>query len=84
MPIEQVAPELQRLINLEQEVEWLGSGFGADATPLGLPWWSAEGPVWWKEGGYLLFSDIGQSKRMKWAPAKASRCFRSRPMRPMA
>ena len=37
MPIEQVAPELQRLINLEQEVEWLGSGFGADATPLGLP-----------------------------------------------
>lgn len=38
MPIEQVAPELQRLINLEQEVEWLGSGFGADATPLGLPW----------------------------------------------
>ena len=36
-PIEQVAPELQRLINLEQEVEWLGSGFGADATPLGLP-----------------------------------------------
>lgn len=84
MPIEQVAPELQRLINLEQEVEWLGSGFGADATPLGLPWWPAEGPVWWKEGGYLLFSDIGQSKRMKWAPAKASRCFRSRPMRPMA
>jgi len=56
MPIEQVAPELPRLIALEQEVQWLGSGFGADATPLGLPWWPAEGPVWWQEGGYLLFS----------------------------
>ena len=45
MPIEQVAPEFARLIDLEQEVEWLGSGFGADGTALGLPWWPAEGPV---------------------------------------
>src|SRR5262249_45405482 len=70
MPIEQVAPECARLVDLQQEVEWLGSGFGADATALGLPWWPAEGPVWWQEGGYLLFSDIGQSKRMKWAPGE--------------
>ena len=54
MPIEQVAPECARLVDLQQEVEWLGSGFGADATALGLPWWPAEGPVWWQEGGYLL------------------------------
>ena len=32
MPIEQVAPEFARLIDLEQEVEWLGSGFGADGS----------------------------------------------------
>jgi len=75
MPIEQVAPELTRLIDLEQEVQWLGSGFGADATPLGLPWWPAEGPVWWQEGGYLLFSDIGQSKRMKWTPGEGVTLF---------
>jgi hypothetical protein len=30
MPIEQVAPECARLVNLDQEVEWLASGFGAD------------------------------------------------------
>jgi gluconolactonase len=75
MPIEQVAPEFARLIDLEQEVAWLGSGFGADATALGLPWWPAEGPVWWQEGGYLLFSDIGQSKRMKWAPGEGVTLF---------
>ena len=28
MPIEQVAPECARLVDLDQEVEWLGSGFG--------------------------------------------------------
>ncbi len=54
MPIEQVAPECARLVDLQQEVEWLGRGFGADATALGLPWWPAEGPVWWQEGGYLF------------------------------
>ena len=75
MPIEQVAPECARLVDLQQEVEWLGSGFGADATALGLPWWPAEGPVWWQEGGYLLFSDIGQSKRMKWAPGEGVSLF---------
>ena len=30
----------------------------------------AEGPVWWHEGGYLLFSDIGHNRRMKWAPGE--------------
>ncbi len=75
MPIEQVAPECARLVDLQQEVEWLGSGFGADATALGLPWWPAEGPVWWQEGGYLLFSDIGQSKRMRWAPGEGVSLF---------
>jgi len=29
----------------------LAAGFGGDLGP-------AEGPLWWKEGGYLLFSDI--------------------------
>jgi gluconolactonase len=38
-------------------------------------WWPAEGPVWWQEGGYLLFSAIGQSKRMKWAPGEGVSLF---------
>ncbi len=30
----------------------------------------AEGPVWWKEGGYLLFNDIHNSRRLKYTPGK--------------
>jgi gluconolactonase len=67
MPIEQVAGALERIVSLEQEVEWLGSGYGGGAV--------AEGPVWWKEGGYLLFSDIGNSQRLKWAPGAGVSVF---------
>ena len=28
----------------------------------------AEGPVWIREGGYLLFSDINNDRRMRWDP----------------
>ena len=61
MPIEQVSPELERIVSRDQDIEILGSGYGAAGAP-------AEGPVWWKEGGYLLFSDIGNNCRMKWTP----------------
>jgi gluconolactonase len=63
MPIEQYAPGLERLIDLDQEIEELATGFGGERGP-------AEGPVWWQEGGYLLFSDIGNNRRMKWEPGK--------------
>jgi len=59
MPIEQISPELERIVSVDQEIVELGSGYGGDAGP-------AEGPLWWKEGGYLLFSDIGNNRRMKW------------------
>jgi len=68
MPIEQIAPELERIVSLGQDVEELGNGYGSEAGP-------AEGPVWWKEGGYLLFSDIGQNRRMKWAPGAGVTVF---------
>ncbi len=55
MPIEQVSPELERIVSLDQEVEELGRGYSV-----------AEGPLWHKEGGYLLFSDIRNNRRMKW------------------
>jgi gluconolactonase len=61
MPIEQHSPGLERLVDVRQEIEELARGFGGAAGP-------AEGPVWWQEGGYLLFSDIGNNRRMKWTP----------------
>jgi len=30
----------------------------------------AEGPLWWKEGGYLLFTDIHNNRRMKYTPGR--------------
>src|SRR5881409_2217267 len=61
MPIEQQHPALERIVSPGQEVEELASGFGNDMGP-------AEGPLWWHEGGYLLLSDIGNNRRIKWAP----------------
>jgi gluconolactonase len=61
MPIEQHAAGLERLVDLQQDIEELATGFGGPAGP-------AEGPLWWHDGGYLLFSDIGHNRRMQWAP----------------
>ena len=77
MPIEQVSPGLERIIDLDQEVERLASGFGGDGTAMGLPWWPAEGPVWFQEGGYLLFSDIGQNRRMRYNDADGLSLFQT-------
>ena len=69
MPIEQVSPDLERIVSLNQPIEELGKGFGGNAGP-------AEGPVWYKEGGYLLFSDIGNNRRMKWTAGEGATIFR--------
>ena len=61
MPIEQHAPGLTRIVDLNQEIEELARGFGGERGP-------AEGPVWWQEYGCLVFSDIGNNRRMKWSP----------------
>ena len=60
MPIEQLAPELEQIVSSDAEIRELGSGFGGDQGP-------AEGPLWWHEDGYLLFSDIQNNCRMKWS-----------------
>ena len=65
MPIEQVSPELERIVSADQEIEELGKGY-----------LTAEGPVWYREGGYLLFSDIHHSRRMKWVPQEGVSLFR--------
>ena len=68
MAVMQITPELERIVAMGQKIEELGSGFGGAMGP-------AEGPVWWKEGGYLLFSDIHNNRRMKWAPREGATVF---------
>ena len=59
--IEQLAPELEKIVATSEPIHDLADGFGGPHGP-------AEGPLWWKEGGYLLFSDIHNNRRMKYAP----------------
>lgn len=68
MPIEQVSPDLERIVSVGQPINELATGFGNDNGP-------AEGPLWWHEGRYLLFSDIGNNRRMKWSPGEGAVLF---------
>jgi gluconolactonase len=61
--IEALDPALDAIIDNSQAIQELASGYGGDLGP-------AEGPVWWKEGGYLLFNDIHNSRRLKFTPGK--------------
>jgi hypothetical protein len=66
--IEQFAPELEKIISTSEPIQELADGFGGALGP-------AEGPVWWKEGRYLLFSDIHNNKRMKYVPGQGVSVF---------
>lgn len=68
MPIEQFAPELENIISLTEPIQSLADGFGGTQGP-------AEGPLWWHEAGYLLFSDIHNNKRMKYTPGEGVTLF---------
>ena len=59
MPIEVMSPDLEKVVSSDALVAELSSGYGGENGP-------AEGPLWWQEGGYLLFSDIHNNRRMKW------------------
>src|SRR5262245_50842992 len=61
--IEQFAPGLEKIIATSEPIQELADGFGGPLGP-------AEGPVWWKEGDYLLFSDIHNNRRMKYVPGQ--------------
>jgi gluconolactonase len=61
--IEALDPALDAIIDKSQTIQELASGYGGDLGP-------AEGPLWWKEGGYLLFNDIHTSRRLKYTPGK--------------
>jgi gluconolactonase len=66
--IEQLAPELEKIISPSEPIQYLADGFGGAQGP-------AEGPLWWKEGAYLLFSDIHNNRRMKYEPGKGVSLF---------
>jgi sugar lactone lactonase YvrE len=53
--IERLDPALDRLIDANAKIETLADGYD----------WS-EGPVWVKDGGYLLFSDVPQNVVHRW------------------
>ncbi|MBS1876539.1 MAG: SMP-30/gluconolactonase/LRE family protein [Acidobacteria bacterium] len=57
-------PKIDELIPRDARIEVLGSGFA----------W-AEGPVWVKDGGYLLFSDIPKNSVMKWKDGEGVSLF---------
>ena len=61
--IDQLDPALDKIIDKAEPIKELATGYGGDMGP-------AEGPLWWKEGGYLLFNDIHTSRRMKYTPGK--------------
>jgi gluconolactonase len=61
--IEPLAPELEKIISPSESIQELAEGFGGPLGP-------AEGPVWWKEDRYLLFSDIHHNRRMKYVPGQ--------------
>ena len=51
MPIEVISANLANIVSPDAPITELGDGFGGAMGP-------AEGPLWWREGGYLLFSDM--------------------------
>src|ERR1700694_4003157 len=68
--IDQFAPELDKVISTSEPILELATGFGGGGN--------TEGPVWWKEGGYLLFSSIGDNQVIKYTPGKGTSVFREK------
>jgi gluconolactonase len=70
--IEQLDPALDKIIATNEPIKELATGLGGPLGP-------AEGPLWWKEGGYLLFSDIHNNRRMKYTPEQSGVTVDSEP-----
>ena len=59
MPIKSFSNKLNAILDDQQDIIPIGTGFGGSYGP-------AEGPLWWHENDSLIFSDIHSSKRMSW------------------
>jgi gluconolactonase len=62
--IERVDPRFDKLVSPGAKLEKLAEGFK----------WS-EGPVWVRDGGYVLFSDIPNNRVMKWKEGQGLSVF---------
>ena len=65
--IELLDAGLDALLDVDADIEVLGEGHD----------WT-EGPVWVKEGGYVLFSDIHRNQILKWKAGEGESVFRER------
>jgi len=68
--IEKLAPELDAIISTSEPILELATGFGGGGN--------TEGPVWWKEGGFVLFSSIGENKVIKYTPGQGTSVYREK------
>jgi gluconolactonase len=68
--IEQFDPALDKIVSLTEPVQTLATGFGGGGN--------TEGPVWWHEGGFLLFSSIGDNQVIKYTPGKGTSVYREK------
>jgi gluconolactonase len=57
-------PAMDAIVPKDWKIEKLGEGFG----------W-AEGPIWVKSGGYLLFTDVPGNKMWKWSAKRGLEKF---------
>src|SRR5512132_505236 len=62
--IERLDPALDRLVASDATIETLADGYD----------WS-EGPVWVKNGGFLLFSDVPQNVIYRWKEGEGARVY---------
>jgi gluconolactonase len=66
--IERFDRALDAIIDVSQPIKEIASGFGGNHGP-------TEGPLWWKEGSYLLFADISNDRLMKYTPGRGVSVF---------
>jgi len=64
-PIRRVDPAFDQLVSPTAKIEKVAGGFQF-----------VEGPVWYRKGGYLLFSDIPGNVIMQWSPSGGATVFR--------
>ena len=62
--IRHIDPALDAIVDAAASVEVIGEGYG----------W-AEGPVWVRRGGYLLFTDVPGNRIWRWSPASGVSLF---------
>ncbi len=69
-----VRPTIGEVVRLDDRInELIGRDAKIEVVGSGFEW--AEGPVWVRDGGYLLFSDIPRNSIMKWTEAEGVTLF---------